>query len=143
MSLDLSTLEGAIAQLEDALDLYDSQLVQDNPRLKRHMRAAAIQAFEFTYELSFKMLKRYLELTSANPAEIEELPFNGFIREAFRQGLLLSDLPVWQDYRTSRGTTSHAYDEDKAQEVFNCAPGFRKEARYLLAQLQERNESLD
>ena len=58
MSLDLSPLQNAVSQLEEALDLYGSELAEGDPRLKRHLRAAVIQAFEFTYELSFKMLKR-------------------------------------------------------------------------------------
>ena len=36
------------------------------------MRASAIQAFEFTYELSVRMIKRYLEQVSANPAEVDQ-----------------------------------------------------------------------
>ena len=57
MKLDLTPLEDAVAQLEEALDIYHSDLALDHPRLKRHLRAAVIQAFEFTYELSFRMLK--------------------------------------------------------------------------------------
>ena len=143
MKLDLTPLEDAVAQLEEALDIYDSDLALDHPRLKRHLRAAVIQAFEFTYELSFRMLKRYLELASANPAEIDELVFNDIIREAYRQALLRSELPAWVEFRRNRGTTSHAYNEEKAQEVFESVPDFLQEARYLLNRLQERVESLD
>ena len=64
MKLDLTPLEDAVAQLEEALDVYHSDLVLNAPRLKRHLRAAVIQAFEFTYELSFGMLKRYLDSLS-------------------------------------------------------------------------------
>ena len=75
MKLDLTPMGDAVAQLEEALDIYHSDLALTDPRLKRHLRAAVIQAFEFTYELSFGMLKRYLELASANPSEIDELVF--------------------------------------------------------------------
>lgn len=34
-----------------------------------------IQCFEFTYELSHKMLKRYLESTAASPEEIDFITF--------------------------------------------------------------------
>ena len=94
MVLDLSPLEAAVAQLEEALEIHDSELALSDPRLKRHLRAAVIQAFEFTYELSFRMLKRYLELASPNPAEIDSLVFNEIIRESYRQALdPHSDLP--------------------------------------------------
>ena len=142
MSLDLTPLENAVAQMEEALDMCDSELARSDPRLKRHLRAAVIQAFEFTYELSYKMLKRYLKLSSANPAGIEDMSFSNLIREASGKALVCSDLPVWLEYRRNRGITSHTYNEDKAQEVFEGASDFLQEARYLLTQLQERNKSL-
>jgi hypothetical protein len=42
-----------------------------DPGLREQMRNSVIQCFEFTYELSWKMLKRYLEETEANPSEID------------------------------------------------------------------------
>ena len=143
MKLDLTPMEDAVAQLEEALEIYHSDLAMNHPRLKRHLRAAVIQAFEFTYELSFRMLKRYLELASANPAEMDQLIFNDIVREAYKQALLRSELPEWLEFRRNRGTTSHTYNEEKAQEVFESVPDFLQEARYLLNRLQERIESLD
>lgn len=143
MKLDLTPLEDAVIQLEEALDIYHSDLALIDPRLKRHLRAAVIQAFEFTYELSFGMIRRYLELASANPSEVDQLVFNDIVREAYRQALLSSELPAWRDFRRNRGTTSHTYNEEKAQEVFESVPDFLQEARYLLNRLHERNESLE
>ena len=143
MVLDLSPLEAAVMQLEEALELHDSELALSDPRLKRHLRAAVIQAFEFTYELSFRMLRRYLELASPNPAEIDGLVFNEIIRESYRQALVRSELPVWREYRRNRGTTSHTYNEEKAQEVFESVPDFLRDVRYLLNRLRERSEALD
>ena len=143
MPLDLTPLENAVAQLEEALEIYHSDIALIDPRLNRHLRSAVIQAFEFTYELSFRMIRRYLEMASANPAEIDELVFNDVIREAFRQALIQSEVPEWREYRRNRGTTSHTYNEEQAQEVFESVPDFLQEARYLLNRLHERNESLD
>lgn len=143
MPLDLSPLENAVTQLEEALEIYHSDLALIDPRLRRHLRAAVIQAFEFTYELSFGLTRRYLEMASANPAEIDGLVFNDVIREAFRQALIRSEVPEWREYRRNRGTTSHTYNEEQAQEVFEGVPDFLQEARYLLNRLHERNESLD
>ncbi len=142
LPLDLSSLKQAISQLEEALEIYDSELTMAEPRLKRHMRAAVIQAFEFTYELSFKMIKRYLELASANPVEVDDMSFNDVIREASKQSLVQAELVVWREYRRNRGTTSHTYDEQKAQEVLNSAPDFLAESRYLLIQLEKKNRTL-
>ena len=143
MRLDLTPLDDAIAQLEDALQYHGSDLAARDPALKLHLRAAAIQAFEFTYELSFKMIKRHLEQASENPAQFDEMSFNAIMREAFRRGLVQSELSIWKEYRKRRGTTSHTYDEDKARVVFESVPAFLQEAKCLRDQLQQRNESLD
>ncbi len=142
MKLDLTPLEDAVAQLEDGLDIYNSDLALDHPRLKRHLRAAVIQAFEFTYELSVRMIKRYLEQVSANPAEIDALSFQDLIRRAGQQGLVRSELDAWMRHRANRGTTSHTYNEERAERVFRNIPEFLGEARYLLKELQEKNELL-
>ena len=143
MSLDLTPLDNAIAQLEKALEYHGSDLASRDPALKLHLRAAAIQAFEFTYELSFKMIKRHLEQASENPSQFDEMSFSAIMREAFQRGLVQSELSIWKEYRKLRGTTSHTYDEDKARAVFESVPGFLEEARYLRDQLQQRNDSLD
>ena len=143
MKLDLTPLDGAIAQLEEAIEYHGSALASADPALKLQLRAAAIQAFEFTYELSFKMAKRHLEQVSPNPAELDEMSFKAIMREAFRRGLVQSEVSTWDHYRKLRGTTSHTYNADKAQMVFESLPDFLREVRFLGDQLQQRNESLD
>ncbi len=137
MQLNTASLEKAIKRLKEALAYCASPLAQDE-QLALHLRAAAIQAFEFTYELSLKMLKRYLSLTEPNPNIIDEFSFNEFIRKGYEKGLILSELEVWKEYRKNRGTTSHTYDEDKALEVFEQIPLFLQEAEYLLSELKKR-----
>lgn len=137
--IDFSSLRSAMAQLEDALDLHDGPAGED-PRMRVHLRAAAIQAFEFTYELATKLLRRFLEATEASAEVVEELTFNGMIRLATERGLLRSDLETWQAFRKARGTTSHTYDEAKAIDVFESIPGFLQEVRFLLSELTAREE---
>ena len=143
MKLDLSSLENAVAQLDEGLVLYDSDIVRQNPIIRNQMRAGAIQAFEFTYELSVSMIKRYLEQVSANPAEVDGLDFRNLIRRAGQQSLLHSELDAWMGYRANRGTTSHTYNEERAERVFQGIPEFLAEARHLLKALQKKNELLD
>lgn len=132
MKLDLSSLDKAIKALIRALDEYEK-----NPN--EFVKDSCIQRFEFTYELSHKFIKRYLELTEANPEEIEEMTFQQLIRRATERGLLLNDWESWKDYRRSRGKTSYSYDEETADEVFEDIPSFLKEAEYLYKQLEERD----
>jgi nucleotidyltransferase substrate binding protein (TIGR01987 family) len=140
MKLDFSSLEKAIIQMEEALAYCESDLAKQDAKLVKHLRAAAIQAFEFSYELSYKLIKRYLEMTEGSPATVSEMDFNETIRTAYARGLLRSELAIWREYRKERGTTSHAYNEEKAMSVFEDIPAFLLDAQYLLAQLKQRQE---
>lgn len=138
--LDFSALEKAILQLEQSLIYFRRDVVQQDPNFIVQMRAAAIQAFEYTYELSWKMLKRYLEATEPNPDEIESMSFQNLIRTGCERNLLLSDVEAWVNYRRERGITSHTYEEEKAIEVFNNIPAFLAEAKFLLKRLLESSK---
>lgn len=132
MKLELSSFEKALASLDEALAEFDrtqSQFVKD----------ACIQRFEYTYELAHKLLKRQLEAMSPNPSEIDQMSFPDMIRSGAERGLLANGWDEWRRFRDARNATSHAYNEQKANEVFERIPGFRDEAAFLLARLQERN----
>jgi len=140
MSLDFSPFENAIKQLEDALDYSQSELAQKDAKLAEILRSAVIQAFEFTYDLSFKMLRRYLENIDENPSEIEKLSFPNLIRAGYAQGLLSAELTVWLQFREQRNITSHTYDGVKAQRVFEQVPAFLREAKFLATQLRVQQD---
>lgn len=131
MQLDLSSYVKAITSLKEVLDEY-------HKHPNTFMRDACIQRFEYTYELSWKMLKRFLENTSANPVEYDEMSFQNLIRTGSERGLLLNGWDKWAQYRKARSATSHVYDEKKAIEVFNQIPDFLIEAQHLLESLQEQ-----
>ena len=130
--LDVAPFEKAIASLEAALTRQAREPDDDL------LRDGCIQRFEFTYELSHKMLKRFLVATSPNPAEYENMLFPDVIRTGSEGGLLLGDWPRWKGYREARSLTSHTYDEAKARKVFSLIPGFLDEARTLRDRLRER-----
>ncbi|MCR2745191.1 nucleotidyltransferase substrate binding protein [Limnobacter parvus] len=134
MILDLSSLQNAVLRLDEGIQRY-RQDISDT-----QIRDGLIQRFEFTYELSHKMLKRFLESTSPSPAEIDALAFQDLIRTGNEQGLLLSDWTVWKKYREMRSKTSHTYDESIALQVVAEIPAFLHEAQYLLQQLLPRNK---
>lgn len=137
--LDLTPFENAVSQLAEAIELNDSDIVREHPRLKNHMRAAAIQAFEFTYELSFNMIKRHLRNISANPAAVGGMSFRHIHGLAYRHGIVSCEYADWDQFRSDRGATSHLYDEEKAEEVFQSASMFLDEARHVLVQLKSLN----
>lgn len=140
MNLELTSLEKAVSQLKGSLDMYNSELAESMPHTKQYFRSATIQAFEYTYELAFKMIKRRIVLSLENPSEIEDMTFNDIIRISYGKNIVKSDVSVWCEYRKQRGITCHTYDEDKAQKVFESATNFLDEARYVLYRLQELNK---
>jgi nucleotidyltransferase substrate binding protein (TIGR01987 family) len=128
--LDLGPLERAISRLDEGWRRYQSDTSDTQ------IRDGLIQRFEFTYEISHRMLKRHLEATSANPAEFDEMSFQELIRMGNERGLLAGSWPEWRNFRDMRAKTSHTYDEDIALEVVACIPSFQAEAAFLLERLQ-------
>jgi nucleotidyltransferase substrate binding protein (TIGR01987 family) len=136
--VDFSSLKLAISQIEKSLDFSRSQMALENPELAMQFRSAAIQAFEYTYELTQKMLKRYLQETEGSAADLDSYTFQEYIRLGYERGLLQADLREWMEFRKKRGTTSHTYDSEKAEDVFTGIPKFLMEAKYLLNELERR-----
>ena len=106
------------------------------------LRNSVIQCFEFTYELSHKMLRRYLEQIAASPEEIDPSTFQSLIRTGNEKGLLRSDWLRWKIYRQARTDSSHTYDQEKAEAVYSIAPDFLDEAKHLYGQLVERSNQV-
>lgn len=140
MDLDFSPLNSAIGQLEKSLKFATSSRAEEDPELFEQLRNSVIQCFEFTYELSHKMLRRFLKETSASPDTIELSTFADLIRSGNEQGLLRSEWMRWKVYRQARTDSSHAYDADKALAVYRIADDFLQEARYLYQQLISRTD---
>jgi nucleotidyltransferase substrate binding protein (TIGR01987 family) len=132
MTLELTSFEKAIARLEEGLARYQQDITDTQ------IRDGLIQRFEFTYELSHKMLKRYLEATSPTPEEYDRMAFADLVRSGNEQALLLSDWPKWKIFREMRAKTSHTYDEAKALEVVAVIPSMLAEAQFLRDQLRHR-----
>ena len=132
-TLNLTPLEKALNSLDRALTR--ALAATDDEEL----RDACIQRFEYSFELSWKMLKRRLREELPNPAELDSWSFKQMFRVAGER-LLVADVEAWFDYREKRNLTSHTYDERKAKQVFAILPRFAKDAADLLYQLRTRNE---
>ena len=120
----------AIQRLEEGLAALSKE--PDNLLL----RDGVLQRYEFTYELSHKMLRRFLESVAANPQEITNLSFQDLIRVGGEQDLLRSPWRQWRSYRQARTDTSHTYNEASAVEVLKLLPDFVLETRYLLERME-------
>jgi len=130
--LDFTSLRSALSRLAEGYQRYQSDVSDIQ------IRDGLIQRYEFTYEISHKMLKRHLEMTSANPEAFDALPFADLIRTANEQSLLKSDWSAWKIFREMRAKTSHTYDEDIAQTVVKIIPAFIDEIEFLVRQFDQR-----
>jgi nucleotidyltransferase substrate binding protein (TIGR01987 family) len=139
MTIDFSPLASAISQLEKSIAFATSEMAENDDGLFEQFRNSVIQCFEFTYELSHKMLTRYLEETAANPEEIDLSTFQNIIRIGNEKGLLRSDWTLWRNYRHARSNSSHTYDGNKAEAVYRIAADFLEEAKYLYQQLVDKS----
>ncbi len=110
-------------------------LIEKN-KVDNIIRDSAIQRFEYTYELSYKTLRRYLELTIPSNQELNDGSFNNLIRVANKAGLVLGTLEVWDGFREARNSSSHAYSEKVALKVVAVIPQFIKEVKYLIKQIE-------
>ncbi len=130
--LDLSSLEKALNSLEYAVE-RSQKVPQDE-----EIRDSVIQRFEYSYELSWKMLKRQLEIDSQTPASVDAMSFKEMIREGAERGLV-NNPEAWFEYRRQRNITSHVYNETKAISVYETALIFLQDAKVLLQNLKQRN----
>lgn len=79
-----------------------------------------VKRFEYTYEMSWKALKRVLEFLGL---EVNN-PRNVF-KEAFAQGLI-NDEDVWLDMIEQRNLSSHVYDEQQVKGILKKTKEYNK-----------------
>ena len=64
-------------------------------------------------------------------------------RELFRMAAenhLITTVEAWMHYHQSRNETSHAYDEEAAEDVYASARSFLSDAKALVDALEKRND---
>ena len=91
--IDLSPLVKALAQLQEALRFWHE--LPQGAALKPHLRSAVMQSFEFTYELSVRMLRRVLIERSEAAVLVIDLSFNDLLRKAADAGLV-AEPELWR-----------------------------------------------
>jgi len=127
MDFDTSALEKALACLRQGLK--DADRYPD----VRTVRDGVVQQFEFTVDLSWKLLQRYLtKVLQLDPSAIRTK--NDIFREAARSGLI-PDAEAWIRYYAARNETAHTYDIDRATAVFELAGNLPPDADALVRAL--------
>lgn len=131
-SFSIEPLPSVTARLQQGLWRYE----EDTSDIQ--IRDGLVKRFEFTYELSTRIIKRFLEHTSAVPHQYDEMNFADIIRSANELGLLAGNWLDWRKYRDMRNRSSHTYNEDTAKSVVADIPQFLAEAQFLCWALQRQ-----
>jgi len=128
----MTKFEATIKQFENALTRFREVMIVPKNDITRD---SAIQRFEFTIDLSWKMVKAFLEekkgIICVSPKEC--------FREAYKQGLIeYSD--EWIKFVDMRNETVHTYKEEVAEKIYNYFPIALKHFEVLSAVVKEKIE---
>ena len=97
--------EKAYFSLNESIEAYEKE--PEN----LFIRDSIIQRYEYTIELAWKTLKNYLEeegfMDVSSPKKV--------IRQALKEGYITD--PIWLTALDDRNKTTHAYNEEMAQEI--------------------------
>lgn len=106
-------------KLKDKLEDYKKALkklkiaLEKDPHVDEIYLDGTIQRFEFVYELSWKLMKNYLEYQGIEVSSP---------RETFREGFksnLIEDATQWINLMQNRNRTSHTYNEETAWDIYD------------------------
>ncbi|HPS59385.1 MAG TPA: nucleotidyltransferase substrate binding protein [Spirochaetota bacterium] len=138
--LDLTALQNAVSSLKNAVAIASDAnfMVSLDDKTAAVFKAGVVQNFEFTYELCWKFIKRWL-------SENESYSLIDSIsrKDLFRKGMeykLIDNFEKWMIFHKARNMTSHTYNKNAADEICNLSAQFLPEAEKLLNTLVERND---
>jgi nucleotidyltransferase substrate binding protein (TIGR01987 family) len=112
-----SNFQKALRKLTEAINYIEKEGkgadVESSEILDEIVKEGLIQRFEYTYEMAWNVMKDYASYQgNTNIAGSRDA-----IRYAFSSGLV-EDGDVWMDMIKSRIKTSHTYNEETANEIF-------------------------
>ena len=120
----LKSFREAAERLEEVLSLPTDPVVRDS----------GIKRFELCFELSWKVVQRFLRdrgLDCRSPRDC--------FREAFSYGLLAEE-GVWVQMVHDRNLSVHTYNEELANQMYARLLGYLPAFRQLLGELQLSGE---
>lgn len=140
MPLELDSLKKAVAAFRSVVELSDDPAFMGSVSsiARNAIKAGVIQHFEFTYELCWKFIKRWLEM-NISPGTADGVTRRELFRQA-AENRLIQDVEQWMRHHEARNLTPHAYDAKIAEQVYLAARAFTGDAVRLLAALEARND---
>lgn len=107
-------LNEAATKITKDFGIEEDGTIDEDAFLDDIIKEGLIQRFEYTHELAWKVMKDFLE-------EVGDVKIYGSkdaTKEAFAAELI-SKGEIWMEMINSRNKTSHTYNEETADEIFN------------------------
>ena len=120
-----------LTRAKGILDQFSEDLTTEKDKV------GVIKAFEFNYELSWKLIKKVLLFKGVDV---------GSPRDAFREAALngiIEDPTPWFDFLKMRNRTVHTYDLEVLDEIMGMLPVFKKEVSVLIEHLNNNIKQFD
>lgn len=120
--INIETLRKAYSRLEKFIEHDKTEQEQ----------AGIVQAFEYCYELSWKIMRKILYnegLEVNTPKQV--------FRESVRSGII-KDIKSWIEFANKRNLTVHTYNELVLKDVMKAIPNFKKEVSLLIKEIENR-----
>lgn len=117
MAVSTNELQKALESLEKALKAPKNDLARD----------ATILRFEFCVELSWKCAKKHMGTASTAPKQI--------VRE-MAQNDMITDVEIWIESINQKNLSSHTYNEELAEKVYEFAKSFAPYIKQLLNKMK-------
>jgi nucleotidyltransferase substrate binding protein (TIGR01987 family) len=113
-----------LKKAQHLFELYRKDMVTDRDK------AGAVQAFEFSYELAWKTMKKVLE----DRGQITGSPKDTF-RKAVAEGLI-EDPELWFNFQEKRNLTVHTYELACVELVVRDFDLFSSELHLLIQKME-------
>ena len=134
--LDLSSLQRALRSFVSAEKIYSFRVDSVVDEERELLRAGVIQNFEFTYELCWKFMKRWIEM-NISPESVDGVTRRELFRQAAENKLIV-DVDLWMEFHQARNSASHIYDEEVAEATLATALKSLSHIKAFVSCLEEK-----
>lgn len=125
-------MEKALITLDESYEILSNN---KNDYLTTVLEDAVIKRFEYTLEISKKIMKKVLK--KFYDKQEEELTVNNIFRFMYGYNYI-SDWERWRTYHEKRNITAHEYNLEKSRKLLGLIPDFLRDTKELIKNLKEK-----
>lgn len=135
MEIDITNLKSAFQTLKSSMKTLEENKTCDFVDM---LEDSCIKRFEYTLEISRKIMKRVLKKIYGKSEE--ELTVNNTFR--FMQGYkFIPNWESWKNYYEKRNNTAHEYNLEKSRALIKIIPDFIEDTDILINNIERKIEN--